>query len=106
MVPIHPLELLALSTLYTSQEISHSWTTSSQGFTNKRSHKNPNTRTLSSIDTRKLGLKGALRICKFQNNGALKNTLPRLEYNQERFGKVKLFKQWRLKPFYRREKSN
>ena len=26
-------------------------------------------------------------------NGALKNTLPRLKYNQEGFGKVKLFKQ-------------
>ena len=75
MVPIHPLGLLAPSTLYTSQEISHSWTipqviphtweTSSQRFTNKWSHKNPNIRTLSSNNTRKLGLKGALRICKF-----------------------------------------
>ena len=56
---------------------------------------NPSTKALSSNDTRKLGL-----------NGALKNTLPRLKYIQEMFGKVKLFKQWRLKPFYRREKSN
>ena len=64
MVPIHPLGLLAPSTLYTSQEISHSWTTpqviphiwetSSQRFTNKRPHKNPSTRTLSSNDTRKM----------------------------------------------------
>ena len=72
MVPIHSLGLLAPSTLYTSQEISLSWTTSSQGFTNKRSHKNPSIRTLSLIDTRKLGLKGALKICKFWNNDALK----------------------------------
>ena len=41
----------------------------------------------------KLELNGALRICKFGNNGALKNTIPRLKYNQERFGKVKIFKQ-------------
>ena len=27
----------------------------------------------------KLGLNGALKICKFWNNGALKNTLPRLK---------------------------
>ena len=27
MVPVHPLGLLALSTLYISQKISHSWTT-------------------------------------------------------------------------------
>ena len=33
---------------------------------------NPSTKTLSSNDTRKLGLKGALKICKFWNNGALK----------------------------------
>ena len=52
----------------------------------------------------KLGLNGALKICKFWNNGALKNTLPRLKYNQERFEKVKLMKQWRLEPFYRRKK--
>ena len=54
----------------------------------------------------KLGLNGALKICKLWNNGALKNTLPRLKYNQEWFGKVKLFKQLRLEPFYRREKPN
>ena len=36
----------------------------------------------------KLGLDGALKICKFWNNGALKNTLLRLKYNQERFRKV------------------
>ena len=54
----------------------------------------------------KLGFNGTLMICKFWNNGALKNTLPRLKYNQERFGNVKLFKQWKLEPFYRREKSN
>ena len=36
----------------------------------------------------KLGLNGALKICKFWNNGTLKNTLPRLKYNQERFWKV------------------
>ena len=65
MVPIHPLGLLAPNTLYTSQEIPHSWETSSQRFTNKWSHKNPSTRTLSSNDTRKLGLKGALKIYKF-----------------------------------------
>ena len=41
----------------------------------------------------KLGLNGALKICKFWNSGALKNTLSRLKYNQERFGKVKLMKQ-------------
>ena len=29
----------------------------------------------------KLGLDGALKICKFWNNSALKNTLPRLKYN-------------------------
>ena len=40
-----------------------------------------------------LGLKGALKICKFYNNGALKNTFPMLKYNQEMFGNVKLFKQ-------------
>ena len=61
MVPIHPFGLLAPSTLYTSQEISHSWTTpqviphtwetSSQ--TNEWSYKNHNTRTLSSNDTKK-----------------------------------------------------
>ena len=39
-------------------------------------------------------------------NGTLKNTLLRLKYNQERFGNVKLMKQWRLKPFYKRKKSN
>ena len=88
MVPIHHLGLLALSTLYTSQEISLSWTTSSQGFTNKIYHKNPSTRTLSSNDTRTIRLNDALKICKFWNNGELKNTLPRLKYNQERFGKV------------------
>ena len=55
---------------------------------------------------KKLRLNGALKICKFWNNGALKNTLPMLKYNQEKFGKVKLLKQWRLKPFYRREKPN
>ena len=65
MVPIHPLGLLDPSTLYTSQEISHSWKTSSQRFTNKWSHKNPSTKTLSLNDTRKLGLNGALKICKF-----------------------------------------
>ena len=54
----------------------------------------------------KLGLNGALKICKFWNNGALKNTLPMLKYNHVRFGNVKLFKQWRLKSFYRREKPN
>ena len=54
----------------------------------------------------KLGLKGALKICKFWNNGALKNTPPRLKYNQQIFGKVKLFKQWSLEPFYGREKPN
>ena len=54
---------------------------------------NPSIKTLSSNDTRKLGLNGALKIYKFQNNGALKNTLPRLKYIQERFGKVKFFKQ-------------
>ena len=54
----------------------------------------------------KLGLNGALKICKFWNNGALKNTLPRLKYNQERFGKVKLLKQWILEPFYRRKKPH
>ena len=54
----------------------------------------------------KLRLNGALRICKFWNNGALKNIIPRLKYNQERFGKVKLFKQLRLEPFYIREKPN
>ena len=54
---------------------------------------NPNTKTLSSNDIRKLGLKGALKICKFYNNGALKNTFPMLKYNQEMFGKVKLMKQ-------------
>ena len=42
---------------------------------------NPSKKTLNSNDTRKLGLKGALRICKFYNNGVLKNTLPRLKYN-------------------------
>ena len=31
----------------------------------------------------KLGLDGALKIYKFWNNGALKNTLQRLKYNQE-----------------------
>ena len=54
----------------------------------------------------KLGLNGALKICMFWNNGALKNTLSKLKYNQEIFGKAKLFKQLRLKPFYRREKPN
>ena len=54
----------------------------------------------------KLGLDGALKICKFWNNDALKNTLPKLKYNQKRFGKVKLMKQRRLKPFYRKKKSN
>ena len=53
MVPIHPLGLLAPSTLYTSQEISLSLTTSSQGLTNKRSYKNPSTRTLNLNDTKK-----------------------------------------------------
>ena len=43
---------------------------------------NPSTKALSSNDTRKLGL-----------NGALKNTLPRLKYIQEMFGKVNIFKQ-------------
>ena len=41
----------------------------------------------------KIGLKGALMICKFYNNGALKNIIPRLKYIQERFWKVKLLKQ-------------
>ena len=54
---------------------------------------NPSTQTLISNDTKKLGLKGALKICKFQNNSALKNTLPMLKYIQEMFWKVKLFKQ-------------
>ena len=63
MVPIHPLGILASSTLYTSQKISlswttpqvipHTWETSSQRFTNEWSLKNPSTRTLSSNDTRK-----------------------------------------------------
>ena len=39
-------------------------------------------------------------------DGALKNTLLRLKYIQGRFNKVKLLKQWRLKPFYRGKKSN
>ena len=70
------------------------------------SHKNPSNRTLSSKIQEKLGLNGALKICKLWNNGALKNTLRRLKYIQEWFGKVKLMKQWRLEPFYRRKKSN
>ena len=37
----------------------------------------------------KLGLNGALKIYKFENNGALKNTLSRLKYIQE----TKLMKQ-------------
>ena len=47
---------------------------------------------LDSNDTRKLGLNGALMICKFQNNGALKNTLPKFKYIQEMFRKVKILK--------------
>ena len=70
------------------------------------SHKNHSNRTLGSKIQEKLGLNGALKICKLWNNGALKNTLLMLKYNQEWFGKVKLMKQWRLKPFYRRKKSN
>ena len=54
----------------------------------------------------KLGLNGALKICKLWNTNALKNTLPRVKYNQEWFGKVKLMKQWTLEPFYRRENPN
>ena len=93
MVPIHPLGLLAPSTLYTSQELSHSWTTSqvipltwensSQRYTKIDLTKNPSNRTLGSKIQEKLGLNGALKICKLWNNGALKNTLPRLKYNQE-----------------------
>ena len=33
------------------------------------------------------------------------NTFPRLNYIQEMFGKIKLFKQWRLEHFYRRKKK-
>ena len=54
---------------------------------------NPNNRTLGSKIQEKLGLNGALKICKFWNNGALKNTLSRLKYNKERFRKVLLMKQ-------------
>ena len=53
---------------------------------------NLSTKILSSNDMRKLGLKGVLMICKFENNGALKYTLPRLTYIQEMFRKVKLMK--------------
>ena len=52
------------------------------------SHKNLSNRTLGSRIQEKLGLNGALKICKLWNNGALKNTLPRLKYNQEWFEKV------------------
>ena len=41
---------------------------------------------------KKLRLNGALMICKFYNNGALKNTIARLKYIQEMFGNVKLLK--------------
>ena len=54
----------------------------------------------------KLGLKSTLMICKFHNNDALKNTLPRLKYIQERFWKVKFLKQSRLEFFYRRKMLN
>ena len=67
---------------------------------------NPSNRTLGSKIQEKLGLNDALKIYKLWNNDALKNTLPRLTYNQERFGKVKLMKQWNLEPFYGRKKPN
>ena len=35
-----------------------------------------------------------------------KNTLLELKYIQEMFRKVKLMKQWRLKPFYKGKMSN
>ena len=60
---------------------------------------NPSTKTLSSNDTRKQGLNGALKICKFWNNGALKNTLSKLKYNQERFGNVKLIETMKIGTF-------
>ena len=62
------------------------------------SHKNPSNRTLGSKIQEKIGLNGALKICKLWNN------VPRLKYNQEWFGKVLLIKQWSLEPFYRRKK--
>ena len=88
----------------TSQVIPFTWENSLQRYTNN-DLSNPSNRTLGSKIQKKLGLNGALKICKFWNDGALKNTLRRLKYNQERFGKVKLFKQWSLEPFYRRKKS-
>ena len=57
---------------------------------------NPSNRTLGSKLQEILGFNGALQICKLWNNGALKNTLPMLKYNQEWFEKVKLIEQWRL----------
>ena len=39
-------------------------------------------------------------------NGALKNTLPRLKYIQEMFGKVKLVNNEDLESFNRGKKSN
>ena len=60
---------------------------------------NPSTKTLSSNDTRKLGLNGVLKICKFLNNGALKNTFSKFKYIQERFGKVNLFEIMKIVAF-------
>ena len=69
------------------------WENSSQRYTNNDLAKILVIELLGSKIQEKLGLNGTLNICKLWNNGALKNTLPRLKYNQEWFGKVKLMKQ-------------
>ena len=53
----------------------------------------------------KLGLKSALMICKFHNNDALKNTLPRLKYIQEMFRKVKTLEIMEIEAFLQRKKA-
>ena len=103
-----PFTLLQEIALFwiTSQVIPLTWENSFQRYAKIDLTKNHSNKTLGSKIQEKLGLNGALKICKLWNTDALKNTLSRLKYNQEWFGKVKLMKQWRLKPYYRIKNPN